>query len=86
MPWPAIVPAELFKRPKMGFAAPIPSWLRDELSELLSDTLLGAASRERGVVDTRSVESLIRRHNAGEEHTRALWTLLMLEFVAPAVH
>jgi asparagine synthase (glutamine-hydrolysing) len=63
----------------MGFAAPIPSWLRNELSELLSDTLLGAASRERGIADPRSVESLIRRHNAGEEHTKGLWTLLMLE-------
>jgi asparagine synthase (glutamine-hydrolysing) len=73
------LPAELFKRSKMGFAAPIPSWLRNELSELLSDTLLGAASRERGIVDPRSVESLIRRHNAGEEHTKGLWTLLMLE-------
>jgi asparagine synthase (glutamine-hydrolysing) len=73
------LPPELFKRPKMGFAAPIPGWLRSELSELVSDTLLGSASRDRGIVDTGSIESLIRRHNAGEEHTRALWTLLMLE-------
>jgi asparagine synthase (glutamine-hydrolysing) len=73
------VPAEMFKRPKMGFTAPIPDWLRGELSELLSDTLLGSASRQRGIVDARSVERLIARHNAGEDHTRGLWTLLMLE-------
>jgi asparagine synthase (glutamine-hydrolysing) len=73
------VPAELFKRPKMGFSAPIPGWLRGELSELTSDTLLGDASRQRGIVDASSVERLIRRHRDGEDHTRGLWTLLMLE-------
>jgi asparagine synthase (glutamine-hydrolysing) len=63
----------------MGFTAPIPGWLRGELSGLTTDTLLGPASRERGIVDPQSVELLIRRHNAGEDHTRGLWTLLMLE-------
>jgi asparagine synthase (glutamine-hydrolysing) len=70
---------ELFKRPKMGFTAPIPAWLRGELSEFTSDTLLSDASRQRGIVDPRSVESLIQRHRDGEDHTRGLWTLLMLE-------
>jgi len=69
----------LFKRPKMGFTAPVPGWLREELSELTSDTLLSEASRQRGIVDPRSVEQLIRRHNEGEDHTNGLWTLLMLE-------
>jgi asparagine synthase (glutamine-hydrolysing) len=73
------IPAEMFKRPKMGFTAPIPGWLRGELSELTADTLLGDASRERGIVDPRSVERLIARHRDGEDHTRGLWTLLMLE-------
>jgi asparagine synthase (glutamine-hydrolysing) len=73
------IPAEMFRRPKMGFSAPIPNWLRGELSELTSDTLLGDASRQRGIVDTNSVERLIRRHREGEDHTRALWALLMLE-------
>ena len=70
---------ELFKRPKMGFSAPIPVWLRGELAEFTADTLLSEASRERGIVNAASVERLIARHNAGEEHTRGLWALLMLE-------
>jgi asparagine synthase (glutamine-hydrolysing) len=73
------IPAEHFKRPKMGFSAPIPMWLRGELSELMTDTLLGDASRQRGIADPKSVERLIRRHMDGEEHTRGLWALLMLE-------
>jgi asparagine synthase (glutamine-hydrolysing) len=73
------VSPDLFKRPKMGFSAPIPVWLRGELAEFTADTLLSEASRERGIVNPASVERLIARHNAGEEHTRGLWALLMLE-------
>jgi asparagine synthase (glutamine-hydrolysing) len=73
------VPPELFKRPKMGFTAPIPAWLRGDLRELMTDTLLGAASRDRGIVDPAAVERLISEHTAGIDHTRGLWSLLMLE-------
>jgi asparagine synthase (glutamine-hydrolysing) len=73
------IPPEHFKRPKMGFTAPIAGWLRGELAELTSDTLLSDASRQRGIVDPRAVEQLIRRHCDGEDHTRGLWALLMLE-------
>ena len=73
------VPPELFKRPKMGFSAPIPAWLRGELYELTTDTLLGSASRGRGIIDPDSVGRLIAEHKQGIEHTRGLWTLLMLE-------
>ena len=73
------LPPELFKRPKMGFTAPIPAWLRGELYELLSDTLLGEPSRSRGIIDSMAVERLISEHRNGIEHTRGLWTLLMLE-------
>jgi asparagine synthase (glutamine-hydrolysing) len=70
---------EMFKGRKMGFTAPIAGWLRNELAELTSDTLLGDASRHRGIVDAKSVERLIRKHREGEDHTRGLWALLMLE-------
>ena len=73
------VPAELFNRPKMGFTAPIPGWLRGELYELMTDTLLGPTSRSRGIVDGAAVGRLVSEHRAGVEHTRGLWSLLMLE-------
>jgi asparagine synthase (glutamine-hydrolysing) len=73
------IPAEHFKGRKMGFTAPIAGWLRGELSELTADTLLSDASRQRGIVDVASVEGLIRKHRDGEDHTRGLWALLMLE-------
>jgi asparagine synthase (glutamine-hydrolysing) len=67
------------RRAKMGFTAPIAAWLRHELAEVTADTLLGDASRARGIVEPTSVERLIRRHRDGEDHTKALWALLMLE-------
>lgn len=73
------VPPRLFRRPKMGFTAPIPAWLRGDLSELMTDTLLSDAARGRGIVDPRSVERLISEHRTGIDHTRGLWSLLMLE-------
>jgi len=73
------LPAEMFMRPKMGFTAPIPAWLRGDLYELLGDTLLGERSRTRGIIDPAAVERLVREHRAGVEHTRGLWSLLMLE-------
>lgn len=73
------VPPELFKRPKMGFTAPIPAWLRGDLYELMSDTLLGSSSRQRGIIDVAAVGRLMREHREGIEHTRGLWSLLMLE-------
>jgi asparagine synthase (glutamine-hydrolysing) len=73
------LPPELFKRPKMGFTAPIPAWLRGELYEFTCDTLLGTASRNRGLIDPVPTERLISEHRAGIDHTRGLWSLLMLE-------
>ena len=73
------LPAEMFTRPKMGFTAPIPSWLRGDLYELLGDTLLGDTSRARGITNPAAVQRMVTEHRAGVEHTRGLWSLLMLE-------
>jgi asparagine synthase (glutamine-hydrolysing) len=73
------IPTEFFKRPKMGFTAPIPAWLRGGLYEFTCETLLGPASRRRGLIDPKATERLITEHKHGIEHTRGLWSLLMLE-------
>lgn len=74
------LPRRLFERPKMGFAAPIGDWLRNELRELVTDTLLDRKTIDRGYVDPAETERALRQHLAGEaNHTRVLWTLLTLE-------
>ena len=71
---------ELFERPKMGFAAPVGSWLRRELRELTVDTLLDERTAQRGYLERTAVEELLRSHMSGEvDHSRAIWTILMLE-------
>jgi asparagine synthase (glutamine-hydrolysing) len=71
---------ELFERPKMGFAAPVGSWLRRELRELTVDTLLDERTAQRGYLERPAVEELLRSHLSGEvDHSRAIWTILMLE-------
>jgi asparagine synthase (glutamine-hydrolysing) len=71
---------DLFERPKMGFAAPVGSWLRRELRELTVDTLLDERTAQRGYLDRPAVEELLRSHLSGEvDQSRAIWTILMLE-------
>ena len=71
---------ELFRRPKMGFAAPVGKWLRSDLRQLLTDTLLNPQSIDRGWVDRAALEQTMHEHlTATADHSRALWTLLALE-------
>ena len=70
----------MFERPKMGFAAPVSRWLREDLRELVGDTLLSARFVDRGYVAPAALRSAVDDHLAGRsENTRILWTFLMLE-------
>ena len=70
----------LFERPKMGFAAPIGSWLRGDLRELATDTLLDSTTAQRGYLEPAAVEGIVAEHLSGAvDHGRAIWTMLTLE-------
>jgi asparagine synthase (glutamine-hydrolysing) len=73
------LPAELFTAPKRGFVGPMGSWLRDDLRDLLSDSLNSRALRESGWVDAGSAQAMLRHHLAGtsERYALPLWSLLM---------
>jgi asparagine synthase (glutamine-hydrolysing) len=56
------------------------SWLRRELRELMVDTLLDERTAGRGYLERPAVEELVRSHLSGDvDHSRAIWTILMLE-------
>ena len=75
-----LLPAPILHRPKMGFGVPIDRWLRQELRELLSDTLLSPRACGRGYFDARVVRRLAQEHVRGRANWHyLLWTLLMLE-------
>jgi asparagine synthase (glutamine-hydrolysing) len=74
------LPPDLLGRPKTGFGVPLKHWFRGDWDGYVRDLLLGKRSRERGLYDTRSIESLLeRRSGAASRVTNSLYALVMLE-------
>ena len=74
------VPSEVLYRRKKGFGVPLVHWMRNELRDLLYSTLLDPRSIQRGYVDRKGVELLLREHMGGRrDHSGSLFQLLMFE-------
>ncbi len=74
------LPPSIQKRGKMGFGVPLDHWFRNELKELLQDTLLDSRSLSRGYFEPERVRQLVQEHVAGKwDHTYRLWSLLVFE-------
>lgn len=74
------VPQELVDRPKMGFSAPIASWLRDELKSWSLDVLDPTRIRREGLFDADMIARVHQEHLRGShDHSARLWTLLMFQ-------
>jgi asparagine synthase (glutamine-hydrolysing) len=77
------LPAEVLKRPKMGFSMPVKEWLRGELRPVVEDCLLGSRFKDRGLFETKFVGQLWKRHQSGFcDFSRPLWALLMFDLWA----
>jgi len=75
-----LLPASLLTRKKMGFGVPLNHWFRTSLNDFLTDHLLSARSRQRGITSPEFVASLIDEHRSGRrDNNQWLWSLLMLE-------
>ena len=73
------VPAAIVKRPKAGFAVPIGSWFRKDLSPMLRDWLLRADRLETVGFRLARVGQMLDDHVAGRtNHTHRLFALLTL--------
>ena len=76
----SVLPAEFLTKPKRGFSVPLGSWLRGPLAELTADMLSESRLRRRGLLDPKSVASLLAEHRTGErDHADRLFAFLMLE-------
>jgi len=74
------IPRSIWKRKKMGFGVPLDYWFRDELRELLHDTLTSDRCRSRGYFRIESVDQLLAEHDQSLfDHSARLWALLVLE-------
>ena len=70
------LPHDVIYRPKTGFGAPLRSWMRNELRELLGDILSIDSLRNRGLFDPTAVWKLIAENDKGK--VDASYTLLSL--------
>ncbi len=69
------LPDHLIDREKQGFGLPLAQWLRGPL-RAWSEELL---AKPEEPFDATRVRDLWRRHLAGENHERELWTVMMFE-------
>ncbi|MGA3201664.1 MAG: asparagine synthase (glutamine-hydrolyzing), partial [Bryobacteraceae bacterium] len=61
-----ILPDRIIDRPKQGFAIPLGYWFRGKLGSYVRDLLLGEQGRRRGFFHQPYIESLLARHERGQ--------------------
>jgi asparagine synthase (glutamine-hydrolysing) len=75
-----LVPAEIIHRRKAGFGAPIRTWLRGELREMVDDLLSPERVAARGYFDATKIRAMIEDDRRGvQDNTFRIWALLTLE-------
>ena len=77
-----ILPDRIIDRPKQGFAVPLGYWFRGRLGPYVRDLLLGERARRRGFFNLPYIESLVARHERGQNLDLQLWTLISFELWA----
>jgi asparagine synthase (glutamine-hydrolysing) len=75
-----VLPDEVLRQPKAGFAAPTDYWLANDLAEMTDDLLSESRIRNRGLFRANSVQEMIGQHRAGrQDWSMQIWQLLTLE-------
>jgi asparagine synthase (glutamine-hydrolysing) len=75
-----ILPAEVLRQPKAGFAAPVDYWLAHDLREMTDDLLSETSLRKRGLFRPEAVRRFVDEHRRGtEDWSMQIWQFLTLE-------
>jgi len=75
-----ILPNEVLRQPKAGFAAPIDYWLANDLREMVDDLLSVSRVRDRALFEPREVQRMVTQHRDGAcDWSMQIWQLLTLE-------
>lgn len=75
-----VLPAEVLRQPKAGFAAPVDYWLANDLREMVDDLLSETNIRKRGLFHPEAVRRFIDEHRSGaEDWSMQIWQFLTLE-------
>jgi len=74
------VPRSLVERPKMGFSPPIGRWMSGELKALVDEYLDRGRIARQGILDPATVETVVRRFEAGDPYSvQRVWLLLAFQ-------
>jgi asparagine synthase (glutamine-hydrolysing) len=74
------VPQDILARGKKGFGIPIAKWFRNELRDLLLDTLSEPRIRQQGIFDYPALARLVTEHLQGaKDNRKQLWTVFMFQ-------
>jgi asparagine synthase (glutamine-hydrolysing) len=68
------------RRDKLGFPAPLASWIRSDLNDPIRDTLFSGKLKQRGIIDTDVALDRFSKHAEGKaDYTWEIWRWLSLE-------
>ncbi len=74
------LPAFVFEQKKKGFGAPVGSWVRDDLNELVMDLLSESRLQRQGLFDPTTIHSLVKSHmNMEADYTDLLLGLVTFQ-------
>ncbi len=75
-----VLPDEVLRQPKAGFAAPTDYWLANDLREMTDDLLAETRIRDRGLFRPAAVRRLVDEHRSGtQDWSMQIWQFLTLE-------
>jgi asparagine synthase (glutamine-hydrolysing) len=74
-----ILPPAIIERRKMGFPVPVGRWVRGPYRWLVDEFVLGERAAARTLFEPEVVRQLVSGHQAGENHSERLWSLINLE-------
>jgi asparagine synthase (glutamine-hydrolysing) len=76
----SMLPEEVLRQPKAGFAAPVDYWLAHDLRPMVDDLLAENQVRRRGLFRPEVVRRYVNEHRRGaDDWSMQIWQLLTLE-------
>jgi asparagine synthase (glutamine-hydrolysing) len=74
------LPREIVYRPKASFGVPLRAWVRNDLQEVINDTLVRGELVGSGIIRAGALGRLLQDEKVGrEDHSKQIWQLLTLE-------
>ena len=68
------------RRDKLGFPAPLPEWIKKELSQPIREIIFSEKANQRGIFNMESVSKRFESHVMGKaDHTWEIWRWLSME-------